>query len=89
VVSFNNSHQINYIYSRGRTLRAILNAFGIIAQDKGSYAEGMNMFSAEAERGWFELNTAFNYTGTKGQTSTACSTSKQPGTADGGCCTGI
>jgi hypothetical protein len=47
------------------------------------------MFSAEAERGWFELNTAFNYTGTKGQTSTACSTSKQPGTADGGCCTGI
>jgi hypothetical protein len=55
---------------------AIRNALGIIAEDKGSYAEGMNMFRAEAERGWFELNTAYDYTKTKGQTSTACSTSK-------------
>jgi predicted dehydrogenase len=42
---------------------------GIIAEGKASYAEGMNMFRAEAERGWFELNPAFNYSGIKGQTS--------------------
>jgi hypothetical protein len=33
-------------------LLAIRNALGIKAEGKGNYAEGMNMFSAEAERGW-------------------------------------
>lgn len=42
---------------------------GIIAEGKASYAEGMNMLRAEAERGWFELSPAFNYSGLKGQTS--------------------
>ena len=42
---------------------------GIIAEGKASYSEGMNMLRAEAERGWFELTPAFNYSGHKGQTS--------------------
>jgi hypothetical protein len=38
----------------------------------------MNTFSAQAEGGWFELNTAFDYTKTKGPA----------GKANRWCCTG-
>ncbi len=44
---------------------------GVIADGKASYSEGMNRFRAEAEKGWFELNPAFNYSGQKGFTSNA------------------
>jgi predicted dehydrogenase len=42
---------------------------GIIAEGKASYADNMNSFRADAERGWFEISPAFNYGGVKGQTS--------------------
>lgn len=42
---------------------------GLIAEGKTSYADQMNIVRAEAERGWFELTPAFNYSGTKGSTS--------------------
>jgi predicted dehydrogenase len=42
---------------------------GITADGKCSYAEGMNFLRAEAEKGWFELSSAYNYSGQKGQTS--------------------
>lgn len=41
---------------------------GLIAEGKTSYAEGMNFLHAEAERGVFELTSAFNYTGQRGFT---------------------
>lgn len=42
---------------------------GCTAEGKCSYSEGMNMVHAEAEKGWFELTSAFNYNGQKGATS--------------------
>jgi predicted dehydrogenase len=42
---------------------------GIIAEGKASYGEGMNHLRAEAEKGWFEIAPAFNYSGQQGQTS--------------------
>lgn len=42
---------------------------GIIADGKCSYGENMNLLRAEAEKGWFELNPAYNYSGQKGATS--------------------
>lgn len=42
---------------------------GLIAEGRSSYAEGMNQLRAEAEKGWFELQPAFNYGGLKGYTS--------------------
>lgn len=42
---------------------------GLIAEGKASYSENMNLLRAEAERGWFELTSPFNYSGQKGQTS--------------------
>jgi predicted dehydrogenase len=40
----------------------------IICEGKASYAEGMNYLRAEAEKGTFELTSAFNYSGQKGNT---------------------
>ena len=42
---------------------------GCIAEGQCSYSKGMNQVRAEAEKGWFELSSAFNYTGQKGATS--------------------
>ena len=42
---------------------------GCIAEGKCSYFDGMNMVRAEAEKGWFELTSAFNYNGQAGNTS--------------------
>jgi predicted dehydrogenase len=42
---------------------------GIIAEGKASYSEGMNFLRAEAEKGWFEISPAFNYSGQQGKTS--------------------
>jgi predicted dehydrogenase len=42
---------------------------GIIADGKCSYGEGMNLLRADAEKGWFELRPAFNYSGQRGTTS--------------------
>ncbi len=42
---------------------------GITGECRTSYAENMNYLSVEAERGWFELRPAFNYSGLKGTTS--------------------
>lgn len=42
---------------------------GVIANGTSSYAEGMNFFHADAEKGWFELSPAFNYSGLKGDSS--------------------
>jgi predicted dehydrogenase len=42
---------------------------GIIAEGAASYAEGMNILRADAEKGWFELKPAYNYGGLKGSTS--------------------
>lgn len=41
---------------------------GVIADGKTSYGEGMNYLKAEAEKGTFELTSAFNYSGQRGQT---------------------
>ncbi|MBL7745207.1 MAG: Gfo/Idh/MocA family oxidoreductase [Chitinophagaceae bacterium] len=42
---------------------------GIVAEGKTSYADSMNILRAEAEKGWFEVNPAYNYSGQKGATS--------------------
>lgn len=42
---------------------------GMIAQCETSYAEELNLLRAEAEKGWFELNPAYEYEGIKGSTS--------------------
>lgn len=42
---------------------------GIIADGQCSYGENMNLLRAEAEKGWFELDPAYNYSGQKGATS--------------------
>lgn len=41
---------------------------GIICEGKASYSEGMNYLKAEADKGIFELTSAFNYSGQKGNT---------------------
>ncbi len=41
---------------------------GLIAEGKTSYEDRMNFLRAEAERGVFELTSAFNYTGQRGST---------------------
>ena len=41
---------------------------GIIAESKASYGDEMNYLKAEAEKGIFGLNPAFNYSGQKGNT---------------------
>jgi predicted dehydrogenase len=41
---------------------------GIIADGQCSYADNMNMLRAEAENGVFELTSAFNYSGQRGNT---------------------
>lgn len=42
---------------------------GAIAEGNTSYDEGMNFVRAEAEKGWFQLRPAFNYSGQRGETS--------------------
>ncbi len=42
---------------------------GVIATCASSYATGLNRFRAGAERGWFEVQPALNYTGIKGRMS--------------------
>ena len=39
---------------------------GLIGEGRTSYAEGMNFLKAEAEKGIFQLTSAFSYTGQKG-----------------------
>lgn len=41
---------------------------GLITECKTSYADNMNFLKAEAEKGIFELTSAYNYTGQKGNT---------------------
>lgn len=41
---------------------------GIIAEGRTSYNDGMNFLKAEAEKGVFELTSAYNYTGQRGTT---------------------
>ncbi len=41
---------------------------GLICEGKASYADGMNYLRAEAENGVFELTSAYNYSGQKGNT---------------------
>jgi len=41
---------------------------GVIAEGKTSYGEGMNFLKAEAENGVFQLTSAFNYSGQRGET---------------------
>lgn len=41
---------------------------GIIAEGRTSYNDGMNFLKAEAEKGVFELTSAYNYTGQRGNT---------------------
>ena len=41
---------------------------GIIAECKTSYSEQLNLLRAEAEAGWFELTTAYEYEGIEGKT---------------------
>jgi predicted dehydrogenase len=41
---------------------------GIICEGAASYSENMNFLKAEAEKGVFELRSAFNYTGQAGDT---------------------
>ena len=40
----------------------------IICEGRASYADGMNFLKAEAEKGIFELTSAFNYAGQRGNT---------------------
>jgi predicted dehydrogenase len=40
---------------------------GVVASCASSYATGLNRFRAGAERGWFEVQPALNYTGIKGR----------------------
>jgi predicted dehydrogenase len=42
---------------------------GAIANCETSYAEEMNLLRADADRGWFQLDPAYGYTGIKGETS--------------------
>ncbi len=42
---------------------------GLIAECKTSYSEEFNLLRAEANKGWFELSPAYEYTGIKGRTS--------------------
>ncbi len=42
---------------------------GLKTEGKTSYSEGMNFLRAEAEKGWFELTSAYNYSGQAGATS--------------------
>lgn len=41
---------------------------GIIAEGRSSYGEGMNFLKAEAEKGTFELTSAYSYSGQAGYT---------------------
>lgn len=41
---------------------------GVIAEGKSSYGEGMNYLRAEAEKGMFQLTSAYNYSGQRGET---------------------
>ncbi|MDP4261959.1 MAG: Gfo/Idh/MocA family oxidoreductase [Bacteroidota bacterium] len=41
---------------------------GIIGEGKASYSDSMNFLKAEAEKGVFELTSAFNYAGQRGDT---------------------
>ena len=41
---------------------------GIVAECKTSYSEQLNLLRAEAEKGWFQLTTAYEYTGIEGET---------------------
>lgn len=41
---------------------------GVIAEGKSSYSQGMNFLKAEAEKGIFELTSAYNYSGQSGYT---------------------
>jgi predicted dehydrogenase len=41
---------------------------GIVAECKTSYSEQLNLLRAEAENGWFELTTAYEYKGIEGKT---------------------
>ena len=41
---------------------------GIVAECKTSYSEQLNLLRAETENGWFELTTAYEYTGIEGET---------------------
>lgn len=41
----------------------------IIAEGRSSYGDNANFIRAEAEKGWFELTSAFNYAGQRGGTS--------------------
>jgi len=41
---------------------------GIIAECRTSYSEQLNLLRAEAEKGWFELTTAYEYKGIEGET---------------------
>jgi predicted dehydrogenase len=42
---------------------------GLIAEGKCSYADDYGFLRAEAEHGWFEINSAFDYSGQRGSTS--------------------
>ena len=42
---------------------------GLIAECRTSYSESGNFLHADAEKGWFELQPAFNYSGLKGHRS--------------------
>jgi predicted dehydrogenase len=42
---------------------------GMIAECRTSYSERANSLRAEAEKGWFELQPAFSYSGLRGKTS--------------------
>jgi predicted dehydrogenase len=41
---------------------------GLVGEGRSSYADNMNFLKAEAEKGIFELTSAYNYTGQKGYT---------------------
>lgn len=41
---------------------------GMVCEGKASYADGMDFLKAEAEKGIFELTSAYNYTGQSGDT---------------------
>lgn len=42
---------------------------GLVAECKTSYSESKNVFRADADRGWFELDPAYNYSGLKASSS--------------------
>jgi predicted dehydrogenase len=44
-------------------------ANGATTEGRASYADGQNFLRAEAEKGWFELTSAYNYRGQRGATS--------------------